>query len=97
MTKLFALPGNTCCYTGPKCQFEVQSLSPNTTYHFKVRATTQVDISDFSDLTKVTTDEDCKCFHEIITFSNLSTIVIYFIRFHIFVNISVFLHVGPII
>ncbi|XP_059146358.1 uncharacterized protein LOC131933809 [Physella acuta] len=50
--------GNTCCYTGPACQFEVQSLTPNTTYHFKVRATTQVDISEFSDVTKVTTDED---------------------------------------
>ncbi|CAL1540802.1 unnamed protein product, partial [Lymnaea stagnalis] len=50
--------GNNCCYTGPSCQFEVKTLTPHTTYNFKIRAITDVDESPFSEATTVTTEED---------------------------------------
>ncbi|KAK0065997.1 Usherin [Biomphalaria pfeifferi] len=50
--------GNHCCYRGNNCQFEVNSLTPNTAYTFKVKAITEVDESSFSESVPVTTEED---------------------------------------
>ncbi|KAH9512444.1 hypothetical protein Btru_039590 [Bulinus truncatus] len=50
--------GSHCCYRGSICQFEVSSLTPNTVYSFKIKASTEVDESSFSESVQVTTEED---------------------------------------
>ncbi|RUS79908.1 hypothetical protein EGW08_012346 [Elysia chlorotica] len=50
--------GDKCFYNGPACQCEISHLSPHTTYHFKVRAVTDIDESSFSEASSATTEED---------------------------------------
>lgn len=52
--------GTKCVYSGPDLQCEVNSLSPNTAYSFKVQAFTEVEETAFSEPTVVTTEEDSK-------------------------------------
>ncbi|XP_012943031.1 phosphatidylinositol phosphatase PTPRQ, partial [Aplysia californica] len=50
--------GSKCFYNGPKCQCELENLTPYTSYCFKVRAVTDGEESPFSEATTVTTEED---------------------------------------